>query len=280
MIDKDQIDAQFDEYWKETPLKQSPYTKLESWKDFHQNTIKKKRSKKSIYLKYAAAVLVLILGGSFYFLKLPQQSKVSIVNISNPSDKTKLVYLPDSTEIRMYNHSKISYPQNFNKNRKVYLEGNAFFQVTKDKHHPFKVHKGSLITTVLGTTFTIITGQDKHTKVKLYEGKIKMNIKGQSESWILSPGEEFSYQKNTPKIHHIKTYVDFESKKLKTIIDYLEEQYGFDIQLEKNFLNKETSLRINKEDDLETPLKIITEIHNLNYEIDNSKRKVILKEKF
>ncbi|MDN3595517.1 FecR family protein [Zunongwangia endophytica] len=277
MIDKDKIDAQFDEYWKEKPLEHSQNKKEKSWKDFHQTTIKKKRTKRPFYLKYAAAVIVLILAGSFYLLNQPQQTSASIVNISNPSDHTKVIHLPDSTEIRLYPHSKISYHKNYNKNRLVTLDGDAFFQVKKDKHHPFEVHNNNLITTVLGTTFTITTDLNKKTEVKLYEGKIKMNIEGQSESWILSPGEEFSYQKNTPEINHIKTYVDFENEKLKTIITYLEKEYGFDIQLEALNLNKETTLRINKEDHLETPLQIITEIHNLTYEIDMTRRKVILK---
>ncbi|WBL25311.1 FecR family protein [Zunongwangia sp. HGR-M22] len=277
MIDTDQIDAQFDEYWKETSLENTQNKKEKSWEDFHQTTFKKKRRKKPFYLKYAAAVILFILVGSFYFWNEPQQTSASTVNISNPSDHTKVIYLPDSTAIRMYSNSKISYPPNFNKNRKVYLKGNAFFQVTKDKHHPFEVHNNNLITTVLGTTFTITTDLNKKTEVKLYEGKVKMNIKGQSESWILSPGEAFIYQKDRPKINNIKTYVDFESKKLKTIIDYLEKQYGYDIQIEKYFLNKKTTLRINKEDHLETPLQIITEIHNLTYEIDSTRRKVILK---
>jgi ferric-dicitrate binding protein FerR (iron transport regulator) len=80
--------------------------------------------------------------------------------------------------------------------RDVYLEGQAFFQVAKQKEEPFTVLTRSLNTTALGTSFTVkVTGMDA--SVKLHTGKVVVKpakeLPGFTKEIYLSPGEKISY---------------------------------------------------------------------------------------
>ena len=222
---------------------------------------------------------MVILGTGFYIINRinqPVQQIASVIHIENPGNKLKLIFLPDSSEIRLQSHSKITYSKDYSNNREVSLQGNAFFKVRKDKNHPFKVINNKTITTALGTSFTIAENEIQ-TRVKLHEGKVKMTVQGQSKNWILLPGEEFILEDGATKIQHFKNHVDFEKESVKNIISFLEQEYAFKIAVPEAFLSKQITLRIKKEEDIEIPLKILAEIHNLNYSIDRFNNTVIFR---
>ena len=277
---KSEIDKKFEEYWKENSPKIASTEKEKSWEKFSSDHLKKSYAKTSTFTKYAAAIAIMvILGTGFYSLNhinQPSQEIASLINIGNPGNKLKLIFLPDSSEIRLQPHSKITYSKDYNNNREVSLQGNAFFKVRKDQNHPFKVINNKTTTTALGTSFTI-TENEIQTRVKLHEGKVKMNIRGQSENWILLPGEEFILEDGTTKIQNFKNHIDFDKESLKSIISFLEQEYAFKIAVPETFLSKQITLRIKKEEDIEVPLKIIAELYLLNYSIDRFNRKAILK---
>lgn len=70
--------------------------------------------------------------------------------------ETRTVTLPDQTEIVLNRYSSLTYPERFRgKDRKVQLQGEAYFEVSKDAAHPFKVEAGAIIVQVLGTHFNV-----------------------------------------------------------------------------------------------------------------------------
>ncbi|MFC6858002.1 FecR family protein [Zunongwangia atlantica] len=274
---KSEIDKNFDEFWKEETPENPLEVKEKSWKNFYQTNYKKQKSTLTHFTKYAAAIAILvILGLSFFTINEPATETASLIHIENPGNISKLIFLPDSSEIRLKPKSKITYTKDYSTNREIRLHGNAFFKVKKDQNHPFKVISNKTLTTVLGTSFTI-TENTAQTHVKLHQGKVKMNIRGKAESWILSPGEEFILDDGNPKIQNFKNHVDFEKASIKSIISFLKEEYGFKITISTVFLNKQSTLRIKKEEDIEIPIKILAEIYNLNYSIDRLNTIVIFK---
>lgn len=71
----------------------------------------------------------------------------------------KMIELSDGTKIWLSPSGALRYPDQFNGNtREVQLEGEAYFEVAKDKNHPFLVHSPGLTTRVVGTAFTISPG--------------------------------------------------------------------------------------------------------------------------
>lgn len=103
--------------------------------------------------------------------------------------------LSDGTKVWLNSQSKLKYPVAFNNiNREVYLEGEAYFEVTKDPHHPFHVNAKDRITIeVLGTSFNVRSYPDENkVETVLEEGSVRMS-KGK-EKVMLFPGYKAVYQ--------------------------------------------------------------------------------------
>lgn len=103
--------------------------------------------------------------------------------------------LSDGTKVWLNSQSKLKYPVAFNDtNREVYLEGEAYFEVTKDPHHPFHVNAKDRVTIeVLGTSFNVRSYPDENkVETVLEEGSVRMS-KGK-ENVMLSPGYKATYQ--------------------------------------------------------------------------------------
>lgn len=128
---------------------------------------------------------------------------------TNLSGKPLLVTLPDESTIMLEPNSKISYsPKSYNsKRREVILSGEAFFEVKKNKEHPFYVFADELITKVLGTSFTIKSGANgEKSEVIVKTGRVevfsqsderilqKMEV-NELEGLVLEPNQHLSFEK-------------------------------------------------------------------------------------
>ncbi|MBO9611300.1 MAG: FecR domain-containing protein [Dyadobacter sp.] len=96
------------------------------------------------------------------------------IEITNDGNSTKSVSLPDGSSVRLSPKSRFSYPAKFVKTgREVLLNGEAFFEVTKNPQSPFKVYTSDIVTTVLGTSFTVKAFDgDKDVRVVVKTGKV------------------------------------------------------------------------------------------------------------
>ncbi len=105
--------------------------------------------------------------------------------------------LSDGTKVWLNSQSKLKYPVVFSTgSREVYLEGEAYFEVTKKPHHPFRVNaKDGVNIEVLGTSFNVRSYTDEDwVETVLEEGSVRMN-RGK-DSVILRPGYKAVYQPN------------------------------------------------------------------------------------
>ncbi|HMI05048.1 MAG TPA: FecR domain-containing protein [Pedobacter sp.] len=111
------------------------------------------------------------------------------------------VILPDGSKVWLNAASSITYPANFAnlKNRMVQLSGEAYFEVAKDKSHPFIVKTDRQQVEVLGTHFNVNSyGDEGATRTTLLEGSVKiLSDKGQK---VLLPGQQSQLAKNTLKV--------------------------------------------------------------------------------
>jgi ferric-dicitrate binding protein FerR (iron transport regulator) len=157
-------------------------------------------------LKYAAIIACIGLAGwlGFYLVKsatvtnrYAQSAPFSQV-MARPGVKTRLV-LPDGTEVWLNSGSKLRYQDDFNKAfREVELEGEGFFDVVKDAHHPFIVHTDGIDIKVLGTTFNIKSyPTDKTIEATLLRGMIEVSRKDDPNApkVILKPNEKLTFNK-------------------------------------------------------------------------------------
>ncbi|SDL34082.1 FecR family protein [Pedobacter sp. ok626] len=101
------------------------------------------------------------------------------------------VILPDGTFAYLNAASSITFPTTFThaKKREVTLDGEAYFEVAKDKKHPFIVKTNTQQVEVLGTHFNVKSYADESTvKTTLLEGSVKVVFKNQRA--ILKPGQQ------------------------------------------------------------------------------------------
>lgn len=134
----------------------------------------------------AVSVVLTILFCSFWIFSLYQEEKNPqlaenevpefIVRETKVGEKLKLK-LSDGSIILLHSNSKIRFPKSFSPfSREVYLKGEAFFDVQRDEAKPFIVHSRDLITSVLGTSFSIKEDTDgEFSQVAVLTGRVKIN---------------------------------------------------------------------------------------------------------
>lgn len=160
-----------------------------------------KRSTTHIWLRVAAVVLIVILPLVAYLGgKETVKSTFSDVVVETPlGAKTKL-YLPDGTQVWLNAGSKIIYSQGFGvDDRNLQLEGEGYFEVTKDTKKPFRIHTKELDLRVVGTKFNFRNySEDKEVVVSLMEGEVALHngLKNMSELF-LNPQEKVVLDKQT-----------------------------------------------------------------------------------
>lgn len=152
-------------------------------------------------LKYAAvAALVLAIPFSYYFGTRNSALDNSTTTIACAfGDKTSIV-LPDSSKVWLNSGSKISFCSDFkNKERNVQLEGEAFFSVTKDKRHPFKVKTAGIQVEVLGTQFNLKAyPEEKTISTTLVEGSLL--VSSNTQETRIAPDQKLVFDKANQKM--------------------------------------------------------------------------------
>ncbi|WP_316814113.1 FecR family protein [Pedobacter heparinus] len=112
--------------------------------------------------------------------------------ITTPRGGQFQVNLPDGTRVWLNAASTLTFPIVFkNSERTVRLDGEAYFEVSKDVSRPFRVQSGSQVVEVLGTHFNINAYVDElFIKTTLLEGSVRISLLGSSNARILKPGQE------------------------------------------------------------------------------------------
>jgi transmembrane sensor len=108
---------------------------------------------------------------SFTYEKSRQQNKLT-ESINNTAAPQRIV-LNDGSYVILQPASKIAWSQFDSTKREIHLEGEAFFQVSKDRARPFYVYTNELVTKVLGTSFDVRAFPNDNTiKVLVHTGKV------------------------------------------------------------------------------------------------------------
>ena len=277
-MDKEKFDNEFEKLWNETPLSHSEEEKEVSWEQFRSKTFGTEKKKFQPWRYYAAAsvLLFVLIGTGIYFNSQSQTENVVLAEniIQNTTSSIKYVILPDSSKVELSPDSKIMYGNNFALNRKIKMDGEAYFKVKKDKQHPFQVFCDETTTTVLGTSFTVRESENEEVTVELFEGSVQMNVKGKDQKWILKPGEKFTYGNQSVSVTEFSRFIDFDNEKLSAVSLYIEDNYGYKVMLPKENLNQKITIRINKKEELKTVLQLISEMYNLNFELNEDLKQI------
>ncbi len=172
-----------------------------------------------------------------------------------PYGKRFEVQLSDGTTVNLNSGSSLKYPVNFikGKNRQVFLNGEAFFNVAKDTKHPFIVNANEIDVRVLGTKFNISSyPEDNNINTVLVEGSVSTYKTGEAyepeSATLLKPGYKAAWNKTNKTIQvtetDVETHLAWISGKLilyevefSAILKKLERQYNVE------FINNNTALK-------------------------------------
>jgi len=147
-------------------------------------------------MQWAAVILLPVLSALtvYYFTQRPQRNLQPTVNTAQKGEKAEVV-LPDGSNVWINSGSTLTYDRHFNgKERSVYLQGEAYFEVTENKKRPFIVHTKHITVQALGTSFNVRSYEtDSLASAVLLEGKVKVSASGHET--ILSVNERATFDK-------------------------------------------------------------------------------------
>lgn len=178
---------------------------VESKLGINHEKLQIRSSYKSRFAKIAAIILLPLLSAflTYTFLQNKEDDIPKLKECFASNGKLETILLPDSTLITINSGSVIIYPEEQNgKERYVYLNGEAYFEVSYDPDMPFIVKTDGLEVEVLGTKFNVSAyPDDPNITTTLEVGKVRINFaKPDLSDMILSPNEQVIYNKITNKI--------------------------------------------------------------------------------
>lgn len=221
-------------------------------------------------------------------MTLPSSSKVEHHTVVVPEGKDMKLTLADGSQVWLNANSRLTYPTVFKgKNREVELQGEGYFKVTHDVHHPFIVKTSDMQTCVLGTEFNVDASNLSHPHVILVEGKVKVtsclaNGKGTpSTSKIIMPGEDATInEKGEINVSHIDTddvacWRDgiqlFNDASLREIVLQLGSWYNVNVVChDEALLHTHLRYMYDRRKGIEEALKMLNEISNNKVKLHNN----------
>lgn len=201
--------------------------------------------------------------------------------ISVPNGKRFELILSDGTSVQLNSGTSLKFPIQFirGESRQVFLDGEAYFDVTKDPKHPFLVRSGDMNIKVLGTKFNVTSyKKDNKTYTVLVEGKVAASDDLNKEEIILKPGERVYFQGKQLKTEpvNVRKYIAWVSGELMftddsfaVIANKLERKYNVRIINNYEELNDIVITATFKEENIEQVLKIFQTYKPFNYTINN-----------
>jgi ferric-dicitrate binding protein FerR (iron transport regulator) len=183
-------------------------------KDYVDYIIRKKgRSDKKIrinLLKYAAVFMIAVLSSYFMLRHLGISEPIqreTYTEVSTKYGSRSTITLPDSTVVTLNSGSHLKYPDRFTgKNRSVFLEGEAYFNVKPGQSDPFYVETANnLSIKVTGTRFNVKSfSEEKYIETTLVSGKIIIEKMDQhhrlQQQTVVKPNQMAVFDKETRRL--------------------------------------------------------------------------------
>lgn len=243
------------------------------------------KKKKPIWIRYIAAMLIgLTISSATWIYIYKTNSKSLVNNIVHNNLGIQHIILSDNSEIWLNENSNLSYPEEFEKNKRVVeLQGKAYFDIKKDLGRTFIVKVGNAEIEVLGTEFFAESVSPDETSVALISGSINLNYKnqkGKTSTVSLTPGEQaiVDYSNNNITIKNIdtnyfSTWKDgtykFDDESLENIIPLLSKHFGLEINISPSLSSKRFTGRIVYNEDIESVLRSISKSYPIKYTIED-----------
>ena len=238
------------------------------------------------WIASAAACFILLVGGAYVFnaFYANEEQKTGYGQIAEKQ-------LPDGTSVLLNSNSSVKYAANWekSKDREVWINGEAFFHVTKKSNHQrFVVHADKFDVIVTGTKFNVLNRKNKET-IMLQEGGVTVRFLNGKEIKLL-PGDALEYNGEAVNINVLKpekarqekvlAWVNkrlyFENTSILEVCQKINELYGIDMELglDSAVIKKRTITGILPNDNLDILLQSLEATSD--FKLDRKENKVIV----
>lgn len=252
------------------------------------------------HLQRIAAILFLplLISSLVYFFMLPSSNETAWTEIICPPGTRTEFELPDGSTGTLNGESSLKYATNFSQNRQVQLQGEAYFEVVRNRKRPFRVTTDRLKVEVLGTCFSVMAYEDQiNEEVVLKTGNVKILNKKDNALALLSPDQQFvlnksknQFTKNKVNAQALTSWIEgklvIENECFDKVAERLSRWYDVDIKIEDPNLNKYKYYGTFENEPLDEVLRLISitapikykEVNRIRYKDGSfSQRKIILK---
>lgn len=202
--------------------------------------------------------------------------------INVPRNGEYYVELSDGTKVWMNSESSLGFYSKFSdKARIVRLEGEAYFEVSKDKSRPFIVKTGDMDVRVLGTEFNVKSyPNDDHVFTTLKEGKVRVRVNDMNQT--LLPNDQLVLNKQTGDIEKRQVNATiysawkdgmfvFKDERLEDILQAFSRWYDVEVFYPNSKMKEELfSMRVNRYEDINVILKKMEKTGVVHFELNKN----------
>jgi transmembrane sensor len=239
------------------------------WKRISAKTIDKEKGRARSWAPLAAAILVATIAAIV----------MTVWNYDNMQRANKLI-LDDGTIVWLKDDSKLDHSSFTIDSREVSLSGEALFEVTKDRLHPFVIRCGQYRAHVLGTSFNLKATGDS-IELTVLTGQVELSALSKDTSVIVQPHERVVFTGSKGLVHKMQPPADevkaltknteynmhFEDTKMDEIMRRVEAKFDVSIELEDETLRNCMISADFTDQSLPLTLTMISEALGIRYEI-------------
>ncbi|MBE8724374.1 FecR family protein [Flavobacterium hungaricum] len=207
-----------------------------------------------------------------------KEDENSFNTLSTPTGGQYNIVLADGTKVFLNAVSSIKYPTQFNGDQRIVeLDGEAYFEVAKNKSKPFIVKSDQQSIEVLGTHFNVHAYDNESVvKTTLLEGSVAVSSKNQKA--VLKPGQQANLSDNTAKITIKEVDTEaaiawkngrfkFDNADLKSVMKQLERWYGIKVEYRGDVSDVRFNGGTFRNKNLSEVLKVL-ELSNIKFKVE------------
>lgn len=252
------------------------------------NRVNQANNKKSAfrignYYRYAASLLLpLFIAGTawLYYANYIAEPEMRYAEVIAPPRTNMQITLPDQTKVWLSPESKLKYPLVYGrKQRRVFMEGEGYFEVAHNPKQPFVVDTKNVDIEVLGTSFNLEAyPNDERIKTTLVRGSVKFMESLSNQTQTMNPGDQLTFDLSNQTITTEKVNTDiyrlvkdglllFKRNDMHEVCNKLERWFMIPVDYKGTF-NQEMLFTAKFEgESLETILRIISQTIPIKYQI-------------
>lgn len=238
-----------------------------------------------------AAVALVVLASVYWWTQMYAggMDVSGVQTVWAPVGQRAELVLADGTKVWLNAHSRLTFPVRFGeKERRVRLDGEGYFEVTPDAQRPFFVETSRYDVKVLGTEFNVLAyATDTVWETSLLKGRVEVLARGEAEGGLLLEpdtrarlnGQKLMKDRILDEEHFLwrKGLISFQSISVGEMMKKLELYYGVDIEVKnERILHSYYSGKFRVSDGVEHVLRVLQLNLDFSYERDDEHNRITI----